>query len=461
MYFINEQHINELLKEAKGTSSKEVSRIIAKALLLKGLSIKETAILLQCTDKTLIAKIFKAAEKVKEEIYGKRLVLFAPLYLSNDCTNNCLYCAFRSGNKELERKTLSLEEIKRETVALLKEGHKRLLLVAGEHPRYANIEYLEKAVKLIYKTKVRKDQIRRINVNAAPMSVPDFKRLKNTGIGTFQLFQETYHYDTYKTMHPSGPKADYEWRLYGMDRAQEAGINDVGVGVLFGLYDYKSEVLALMQHITHLEKTCGVGPHTISVPRLEPALGSSISYAPPYPVSDDDFKKIVAILRLAVPYTGIILSTRESAAFRNEVINLGISQISAGSKTDPGGYTQQNKQAKASQFTLYDLRSLDEVIRDISEMGYIPSFCTACYRLGRTGKDFMDLAKPGLIKEFCLPNALLTFKEYLIDHATKETKKSGNRVILKQIREAVSPKRRRVIEQKIKRLEEGKRDLYF
>ena len=459
MHFINEEKINKTLKEAEKSSKKDIEKIIKKSLKLKGLSFKETAILLQCEDKTLINKLFKAANQVKEQIYGKRLVLFAPLYLSNDCVNNCLYCAFRNDNKKLSRKTLSLSEIQADVEALLKEGHKRLLLVAGEHSK-ANIDYLEQAIDLIYKTRVDKGTIRRLNVNSAPFTVADFKRLKKTGIGTFQLFQETYHYETYQKMHLSGPKADYKWRLYAMDRAQEAGINDIGIGVLFGLYDYKFEVLALLEHANHLEEKFGVGPHTISIPRIEPALGSDVSLSPPHPVADHDFKKLVAILRLAVPYTGIILSTRETAEFRDQVLKLGISQISAGSRATPGAYSS-SAGANGSQFSLYDLRNLDEVICDISKMGYIPSFCTACYRLGRTGQDFMDLAKPGLIKDYCLPNALLTFKEYLLDYAKDKTKKAGNKVIAEQIKSAVSKKRQASTREKLKQLEKNQRDLYF
>jgi 2-iminoacetate synthase len=451
---------------------------VEKSLNLNGLALEETATLLNCTAPDIIQKILTAAHQVKQTIYGKRLVIFAPLYVSNYCVNNCLYCGFRKDNTQVVRKTLNQDEIRQEVLILEKEGHKRILLVAGEDPATSSLDYLEQTIQTIYATRstnrLNKNcgEIRRLNVNAAPLSLEEFKRLKKTGIGTYQLFQETYHQETYAKMHPSGPKNDYHRRLEAIDLAMQAGIDDIGIGALFGLYDYKFEVLALLMHAQHLEKTFGVGPHTISVPRLEPAKNAPAAINPPGPVSNDDFKKLVAILRLAVPYTGIILSTRESPKLRNELFNLGISQISAGSRTSPGGYAlnkqsleetvpQDSQKAPGAQFTLHDNRSLLEVIKDIAKMGYIPSFCTACYRLGRTGEDFMELAKPGLIQQYCLPNALLTFKEYLQDYGDAEANEIGNLAIKKQLEEVPSPDIKRIVTEKLEQVENGKRDLYF
>ncbi|MFC1454715.1 [FeFe] hydrogenase H-cluster radical SAM maturase HydG [Candidatus Undinarchaeota archaeon] len=457
--FIDHKKIEEDLENGSKASSADVKAIVDKALGMKGLTTGETATLLQCEDNEIINSMFDAARKLKEEIYGKRLVFFAPLYLSNICVNNCLYCGFRMDNKELNRKILSMDEIRNEVELLEKEGHKRLLLVAGEDNETANIEYLEKAIDVVYDTKVGKGEIRRVNINVAPQTVENYKRLKAKGIGTYQVFQETYHKPTYEKVHISGPKSDYLNRLYAMDKAMEGGIDDVGIGALFGLYDYKFEAMGLLYHSQHLDEKYGVGPHTISVPRLEPAFNAPVSAHPPSPVSDEEFKKLVAVLRLAVPYTGIILSTRETAELRNDVFALGISQISAGSRTNPGGYSESK--GDAEQFTLHDSRSMAEVVKDICQMGYSPSFCTACYRLGRTGKDFMDLAKPGLIRNFCLPNSLLTFKEYLIDYADDELKKIGDKVIEDQLNDIQDESRREDAKKKLKELDDGKRDLYF
>lgn len=462
--FIEEEKLLALLAKTGSVDRRTAEQVINKALKLKGLSLAETAILLNCQDQSVTAKLLAAARRVKEEIYGQRLVLFAPLYITNYCTNNCLYCGFRTSNRALKRRRLTLDEIKQEVVALAKAGHKRILLIGGEDPVAGSIGFLEKAVAAAYsvKTDDGRGEIRRINVNVAPMSVKDFKRLKKTGIGTYQLFQETYHPGTYKTMHLHGPKANYQYRLYGMHRAMAAGINDVGIGALFGLYDYKFEVLALLAHALELEKEFGVGPHTISVPRLEPALNTPIASHPPDKVSDADFKKVVAILRLAVPYTGLILSTREPKKMRNELFGLGISQISAGSRTTPGGYRSAKQGHPATeQFTLHDDRSLLEVIKDIAKMGYSPSFCTACYRLGRTGQDFMELAKPGLIKKYCLPNSLLTFKEYLIDYGDRAAQKIGAKVIRRQLKELANRQIALLTRKKLCDLAAGQRDLYF
>ncbi|ODS31519.1 MAG: strongly similair to thiamine biosynthesis enzyme ThiH [Candidatus Scalindua rubra] len=455
--FINEDKIFDLLEKAKRPSCHRAKNIIKKSLKLKGLSPSEVAVLLNSEDDVVLNSIFTAANQTKESIYGNRLVLFAPLYLSNRCVNNCLYCGFRQGAFNTKKRLLKVKEVQDETRALISQGHKRLLLVSAEDPA-VNTDYLEEIIKAIYETKNGHGSIRRVNVNVAPMGVKDFKRLKNTGIGTYQLFQETYHRDTYNKLHPSGPKSDYLRRLYACDLAQSAGIDDVGIGTLFGLYNYKFEVLALLFHAMHLEDKYGVGPHTISVPRLEPAQGSDIATRPPYPVSDKGLKKIIAVLRLAVPYTGIILSTRENAGLRDELFYLGVSQISAGSKTVPGSYSSDKK--AQGQFSISDERSLSEVIEELATRGFIPSFCTSCYRTGRTGEDFMDLAKPGDIKNFCQPNALLTFEEYLLDYNPKLAKKI-KAFLSSEVRKIPDLKVRKLTSSKIESLTRGKRDLFF
>lgn len=476
--FIDEQRINKALSANQNPAKQECLALIEKARSLKGLRVEEAAALLQTSDADVTRELFAAARDVKEAIYGTRLVLFAPLYLTNFCVNNCLYCGFRRDNRELFRSALAIDEIGREVEALLGEGHKRLLLVAGEDPRTSNISYLEKAIEAVYAARQGKSSIRRVNINVAPMPLEHFKRLKAAKIGTYQLFQETYHFETYKKMHPDGPKSDYAARLQAIDNAQQAGIDDIGIGALFGLYDYRFEVLALLMHAEYLEGKYGTGPHTISVPRLEPASGAPLSENPPYPVSDEDFKKLVAIIRLAVPYTGMILSTRETAEMRNETFRLGISQISAGSRTSPGAYAKLGREKKqaprkggkgqsdasgrpSSQFSVHDKRSTAEVVRDVCSMGFVPSFCTACYRSGRTGDYFMQFAKSGKIQDFCLPNALLTFKEYLVDYADGEMRALGEAAIAREIGKIKDEKRRAVTLERLKAIEEGKRDLYF
>jgi len=461
--FIDDTKIENLLDKAKKPTPERVREIIAKARELKGLAPEEVAILLQTEDDELIAMIWATAHKIKEDIYGNRLVLFAPLYVANLCSNNCLYCGFRRDNKELNRVALTMDQIAKEVQVLEREGHKRLLMLCGEHPTRSSLDYFMEAIETVYSVKTEHGgEIRRINVELAPLEVDGFKRLKKTGIGTYLLFQETYHHETYKKMHPSGPKKDYAYRLTAMHRAQEGGIDDIGMGALFGLYDYKFEVLGLLLHAMQLEKDCGVGPHTISIPRLEPAFNAPAAIKPPRPVSDHDFKKLVAIIRLAVPYTGMILTTRETAAMRAEVFALGVSQISAGSRTNPGGYQEDSSEAfRAAQFNLGDTRTLDEVILDITEKGHIPSFCTACYRLGRTGKDFMDLAKPGLIQKFCQTNALFSFKEYLLDYATPATREAGEKLIQKMLNEIFKTKRKKMVCDRLKKIEEGTRDVYI
>lgn len=456
--FIDQSRIEQLLVEKKA-EQQQVKAIIAKSLSKQRLELAEVAVLLNINDPVLVQEIFNGAKKLKEMIYGNRIVLFAPLYIGNDCTNDCQYCAFRSSNQEASRRTLSDPELKQEVLMLESRGHKRLILVYGEHPKY-DAEFIAKTVEITYATKKDRGEIRRVNINAPPLDVEGFKIVKKAGIGTYQIFQETYHEEAYKKYHPRGKKADYLWRLNGLDRAQEAGIDDVGIGALFGLYDWKFEVMGLVAHATHLEEKYNVGPHTISFPRLQPAQG--IEFDPQYLVSDDDFKKLVAILRLAVPYTGMILTARENPKIRKEVIDLGCSQIDAGSRIELGGYTDSKSEQESNrqQFQLGDTRSLDEVMRSLLEDGYTPSFCTSCYRLGRTGEHFMEFAIPGFIHEYCTPNALLTLKEYLEDYASPETKKAGNKAINDVLVKMKNPKVKQMVTERLARIEKGERDLY-
>lgn len=456
---IDETAIQATLESVPRTDAVRIRAILDKGLLMKGLDLKDVAELSSISDPELLGELFAAARKVKDEIYGKRLVIFAPLYISNLCANECLYCAFRARNTEIKRRVLTQAEIAEETRILIEQGHKRVLLVAGESYPKEGFSYVLKAIETVYGVRGEgAGEIRRVNVNVAPLTNDEFKQLKATNIGTYQLFQETYHHATYKAVHLAGKKADYNWRVSAPDRAMSAGINDIGIGVLFGLCDWRFEILALMQHIRHLEKQFGVGPHTVSVPRLEPATGSDTASHPPKPVSDVDFRKIVAILRLAVPYTGIIMSTRENASLRRETFALGVSQISAGSRTNPGGYSD-GEQEDRSQFSLGDHRSLDEVVRDVAELGYIPSFCTGCYRLGRTGADFMDLAKPGEIKYHCDPNALSTFQEYLLDYGSPATRLSGEKLIADTLA-AMNPLQQSISKNLVDQVKAGKRDVF-
>ncbi|MFH0771685.1 MAG: [FeFe] hydrogenase H-cluster radical SAM maturase HydG [Candidatus Omnitrophota bacterium] len=459
MKYIDEGKICDLLAGAKKAMEKETGAILDKARSLKRLALNETAALLAVEEPHLIKKIFEAAAFVKNQIYGNRVVLFAPLYISNYCANQCLYCAFQSGNSELKRKYLTAEEIRSQTEWLLKSGQKRILIVAGESciPGKSAVDYYIEAVEAVYSARVGSHYIKRVNINCAPLSVDDFKKLKASHIGTFQLFQETYHEATYRKVHLKGPKSDPDNRLDAIDRAFMAGIDDVGIGPLYGLYDYRFETLAMMAHIEHLEKKFGIGPHTISVPRIEPAVGSEFSLRPPYQVSDSDFKKLVAVIRLSVPYTGMILTTRESSSMRDELVSLGVSQISAGSKTSPGGYSDTEKWD--GQFTTSDRRSLDELVEMLVEKGYIPSFCAACYRKERTGEAFMNLAKPGLIKGKCNVNALVTLKEYLDDFASKEVKDSGYRLINK-MKEELDEATRAQLSRFFEEIDKGVRDEY-
>ena len=456
---IDEQSIEQLISSHVTENPEAVRAILKKALSLKGLSTEEVATLLPIQSNELLDQLLQTAKQVKEMIYGNRIVMFAPLYISNLCGNDCAYCAFRATNQAIKRRALTQAEIAQEVRQLIDQGHKRVLLVAGESYPQSGFQYVLDAIATVYNTKTDRGSIRRLNVNIAPLDREDFHRLKQANIGTYQLFQETYHRETYSKVHLGGKKREYDWRLTAIDRAMLSGIDDVGVGVLFGLADWRFEILALLQHTEYLNAKYGVGPHTISVPRLEPALGSNIATSPPHPVSDMDFAKIIAILRLAVPYTGIILSTRESPETRRAALALGISQISAGSRTNPGGYSSENDQELAGQFALGDHRSLDEVIYDIASMGYLPSFCTACYRLGRTGHDFMDLAKPGEIKHFCSPNALATFEEYLIDFAAPKTREVGEQLIQQEL-EKMSTKAHTLAAELLEQVKAGKRDVF-
>ncbi len=457
MNIIDEDKISQSLEHNLRPDAVRIREILAKSLAMKGLNADDVAALSSISDPDLVHELFDAARQVKDTIYGRRLVIFAPLYISNLCSNECLYCAFRARNKDVKRRSLSQKEIAREVHILIDQGHKRILLVAGEAYPRDGFSYILDAIKTIYATRHENGEIRRVNVNVAPLTGDEFRELKAAAIGTYQLFQETYHRETYAAMHVSGRKKDYDWRITAMDRAMEAGIDDLGIGVLFGLADWRFEVLALMQHIAHFEHKFGIGPHTISVPRLEPATGSLIAEQPPKPVSDFDFRKIVAILRLAVPYTGIIMSTRETPNLRRETFALGVSQISAGSRTNPGGYAED--EYDASQFSLGDHRPLDEVIRDVASLGYIPSFCTGCYRLGRTGADFMDLAKPGEIKKHCDPNALSTFLEYLQDYASEDTRQVGEALINRALETMEAEPKQRSLKL-LEQIRAGKHDVF-
>lgn len=451
---INEELINENLNVK--FDEKRIDDILQKALELKGLTLEETGALLNVEDSDALNEIFHTAKEIKEKIYGKRIVLFAPLYASNFCSNNCVYCAFRRDNCQIKRVHLSPDEVVQEAKAIMRLGHKRIILLTGEDYKLAGLDYIEEIIDKIYKEKVFNGEIRRININIAPLSVENFKRLSSFGLGTYQLFQETYHRETYKVMHPAGKKADYDWRITAMNRAIEGGIKDFGIGPLFGLADYKFETLATLMHSQYLDREFGVGPHTISVPRIEPAQGVKFT---PKPMSDTEFKKIVAVLRLAVPYTGLVLSTRETPQLRRELLDLGVSQISAESKVNPGGY--EVYKSSSEQFTMADNRCVDEVVYELVENGYIPSFCTACYRKGRVGKDFMDLAKTGVINKYCQPNALTTFMEYLEDYASEKTKLVGAELVKDQLKHIDSEFLRNKLQAQLDEIHNGKRDLYI
>ena len=453
--FINTEHLNKLLKQTGDQSPETVQRIIAKARLKKGLTVEEVACLVNLKDKSLLTKLFETAALIKQEIYGERLVFFAPLYVSDYCVNDCAYCNFHTRNKELSRRRLTLDEVAQQTEFIINHGHKRILLELGEDPAHNEIDYVVDVIDRIYSVRTPKGNIRRVNVNIAATTVDDYRKLKGAKIGTYQLFQETYHRPTYEKLH-QGPKADYDRQITAHTRAFEAGVDDVGIGVLFGLYDWRFEALGLVAHSQYLDQTYGVGPHTISVPRLCPA--SSVTYQPEYPVSDDDFLKLIAILRLAVPYTGMIISTRESPEIRKKAFKIGISQASAGSVTTTGGYGRKDAQP---QFNIHDERSLEEVIREVIKDKMIPSFCTACYRSGRTGERFMKLSKPGEIHKFCRPNALLTFAEYLYDCSTNGINEQGMKLIADYLEQIEDEPMRSETRRRLADIKNGKRDLYF
>lgn len=444
--------------ETAVTGQAAAREVLAAAREMKGLTPQQVATLICDSDPETDAAIFEAARYIKDTIYGSRLVLFAPLYISNYCSNECSYCAFRVRNKEAHRRALTQEEIAREVKALVEQGHKRVLMVSGEAYPHGGFEYILDSIRTIYGTRSGNGEIRRVNVNLAPCTLEQFRLLKQADIGTFQIFQETYHQPTYASVHLSGPKRDYHYRLETPHRAMEGGINDIGIGPLLGLYDWRFEILATLEHARSLEREHGCGPHTISVPRIELAAGFTLSLDPAHRVSDADFLKLVAVLRLAVPYTGLIMSTRENAAIRRETFHLGISQISAGSRCDPGGYTEGP--SETAQFQLGDHRTLDEVVRDVATLGFIPSFCTACYRLGRTGSDFMDLAKPGEIKNHCSPNALSTLQEYLEDYASPATRAAGEKLLdhTLQIMESTP---RRLASHLVRKVQGGERDVFL
>ena len=458
--FIDEASLEDRLD--RKPEPPEVRDVIAKSRAKQPLSLDETAVLLGAEEPAIVEEIFDAARQLKRDVYGNRIVLFAPLYVGSECANDCRYCAFRRSNRKAVRRTLDAGEIDRQIEALLGVGHKRLILVFGEHPRY-DAEFIADCVRQVYSVHYGRSNIRRVNINAAPMEHADYRTVKEAGIGTFQVFQETYHHQAYGRVHPRQTrKGDYLWRLDGVSRAMEAGLDDVGIGALFGLYDWRFEVLGLVAHALHLEKHYNVGPHTISFPRLRPASGVRLDES--HLVGDDDFKRLVAILRLSVPYTGLILTAREPPEIRREVMAFGVSQIDAGSRIELGGYTEEGdaQVIERRQFELGDVRSLDEVLRQLMVDGYIPSFCTACYRLGRTGEVFMEYAVPGFIQDMCTPNALSTLTEYLVDYGSHETRTAGQQLIEKEIAKLPDGERKRLLIERLRRIKEtDERDLYF
>ena len=458
--FIDSKEIINILSETK-PDKHQVREIIAKSLAKNRLSMQETAILVNAGSPELVEEIKDGARELKRNIYGDRIVLFAPLYIGNYCSNNCTYCGFKKSNKEVVRKTLASKELVKEVQTLENNGHKRLILVFGEHQIYSP-EFIADSVRTVYTVKEGNGEIRRVNINAAPQDIPGFRTIHEAGIGTFQIFQETYHPETYKKVHLSGRKSLYDWRLTALDRAMEAGIDDVGIGALFGLYDWRFEVLGLVRHVNHFEAVYNVGPHTISFPRIQYASEMNIDMT--YQVSDYDFTKLVAILRLAVPYTGMILTARESAELRDEIMQFGVSQIDGGTNIELGGYSEENKHLQninKEQFTINDNRSLNEIIHELLEGGFIPSFCTACYRMGRTGEHFMEFAVPGFVKKLCSPNAILTLAEYLEDYAPENTKELGYNLINKKLIELSDEQNTKSLIEKLELVKQGKRDLYF
>ncbi len=461
--FISHEEILSTLEYAEANKSNAalIDKILDKAKLRRGLSHREASVLLACELADKNAEICALAEQIKKDFYGNRIVLFAPLYLSNYCVNGCVYCPYHAKNKHIARKKMTQEEVRREVIALQDMGHKRLAIEAGEDPVNNPIEYILECIKTIYDIKHKNGAIRRVNVNIAATTVENYRKLHEAGIGTYILFQETYHKESYEQLHPTGPKHNYAWHTEAMDRAMEGGIDDVGLGVLFGLERYKYEFAGLLMHAEHLEAVHGVGPHTISVPRIRAADDiDPASFA--NGIDDDTFAKIVACIRIAVPYTGMIVSTRESRKCRERVLHLGISQISGGSKTSVGGYAEpEPEEENSAQFDVSDTRTLDEVINWLMTMGYIPSFCTACYREGRTGDRFMALCKSKQIQNCCHPNALMTLKEYLVDYASPETKRIGLELIRKELGNIPKEKVRDIVVERLEKIENGERDFRF
>ncbi|MDZ7739905.1 MAG: [FeFe] hydrogenase H-cluster radical SAM maturase HydG [Bacteroidales bacterium] len=457
--FIDPDEIWGIINSTKADKAR-VREVIARSLDKNRLTLEETAVLINADDPELIEEIKEGARALKEKVYGNRIVLFAPLYIGNYCNNNCTYCGFRASNKEAERRTLSDDEIIKEVQALEDNGQKRLILVYGEHPKYS-AEYIAHTVRQVYDVKKGNGEIRRVNINAAPFDIEGFRTVGESGIGTYQVFQETYNPEAYSWYHLAGKKSDYEWRLTSLDRAQEAGVDDVGIGALFGLYDWRFEVMGLVRHTNHLEACYNVGPHTISFPRIKDAASLNINRD--YEVSDDEFKRLVAILRLAVPYTGLILTARENHDVRREVISYGVSQIDGGTKIEMGSYSDiknEKQNLNREQFMINDARSLAEVIDELLDDGYMPSFCTACYRLGRTGEHFMEFSVPGFIKRYCSPNAAMTLAEYIVDYADEELAEKGWKAIergLSVLEDDVAAATR----ERIERIKKGERDLYF
>lgn len=461
--FIHDGEIIETLEYAKAHSSDYVliNEIINKACEGKGLSHREAAVLLECDNKEIISRIYSTARKIKQQIYGNRIVMFAPLYLSNHCVNGCVYCPYHAKNNNIPRRRLTQEEIRREVIALQDMGHKRLALEAGEHPTMNPIEYILDSIDTIYSIRHKNGAIRRLNVNIAATTIENYKLLRDAGIGTYILFQETYCKKVYEQLHPSGPKSNWAYHTEAMDRAMMGGIDDVGIGVLFGLHDYRYDFVGLLMHAEHLEAKFGVGPHTISVPRIRPAEDiNPLDF--PNAVTDDIFRRIVAILRLAVPYTGMIVSTRESQECREMVLDVGVSQLSGGSRTSVGGYAENIIDVeKSAQFDISDNRTLDEIVSWLLQLGYIPSFCTACYREGRTGDRFMSLAKTGQIGNCCAPNAIMTLMEYIQDYASDQSRIAGLKLIEQELNCISSEKVRNITQQRLQDIINGKRDFRF
>ena len=458
--FIDEDRLHGLLGRAADPG--RVREAVAKALEKEPLDLDETASLLAADQPAMVEQVFDAARRLKRDVYGNRIVLFAPLYVGNECTNDCVYCAFRRSNRQAVRRTLAPAELRGQVEALENRGHKRIILVFGEHPRYSP-QFIADCVREVYSVRAEHGEIRRVNINAAPLDHAGYRTVRATGIGTYQIFQETYHHGTYAQVHPGkGRKAGYLWRLDGVARAMEAGCDDVGIGALFGLYNWRFEVLSLVAHARHLASHYGVGPHTISFPRIQPASGVHLDER--WLVSDHDFKRLVAILRLAVPYTGLILTARERPELRREVLAMGVSQIDAGSRIELGGYTEAGdaQVLEREQFQLGDIRPLDDVMRELLVDGYVPSFCTACYRLGRTGEHFMQFAIPGFIQRFCTPNALSTLMEYLVDYATPATRAAGEAAIEREVAKLPEGERKQTLVAKLTQIRESdERDLYI